>query len=201
MNKREFTDQLRAKLHGLPEQELEERLAFYREMIDDRVEEGLSEEEAVSEIGSVEEIAAQIIADVPLARLAKERLRPKKQPATWVILLLVLGSPLWLPLLIAAAAVVLSLYASLWAVLISLWSAFAAIVGSAVGGALGGAVLAAVGHGMTGLGLFGAALVCAGVSIFAFQGCKALTLATLHMTRAAVHGTKHRLIKGGMNRE
>ena len=112
-----------------------------------------------------------------------------------------LGSPLWLPLLIAAAAVVLSLYASLWAVLISLWSAFAAIVGSAVGGAISGAVLAAVGHGMTGLGLFGAALVCAGVSIFAFQGCKALTLATLHMTRAAVRGTKHRLVKGGMNRE
>ena len=48
MNKQEFLSQLRKGLAGLPQNDIEERLAFYGEMIDDRIEEGLSEEEAVS---------------------------------------------------------------------------------------------------------------------------------------------------------
>ena len=34
-------------------------------MIDDRVEDGLTEEEAVAEIGTAEEVAAQLIAELP----------------------------------------------------------------------------------------------------------------------------------------
>ena len=35
MNKREFIDKLRTKLKGLPNSDIEERLGFYAEMIDD----------------------------------------------------------------------------------------------------------------------------------------------------------------------
>ena len=45
MRKQEFLAQLRKALSGLPQDEIEERLTFYGEMIDDRMEEGLSEEE------------------------------------------------------------------------------------------------------------------------------------------------------------
>ena len=55
----EFLAALRARLSGLPEKEVEDRLGFYAEMIDDRVEEGLTEEEAVLQIGSVEDVAAR----------------------------------------------------------------------------------------------------------------------------------------------
>ena len=44
MNKQEFLSRLEQALSGLPAEELQERLAFYRESIEDRVEEGLSEE-------------------------------------------------------------------------------------------------------------------------------------------------------------
>lgn len=47
MNKQEFLVKLRKGLSGLPKEDIEERLTFYSEMIDDRMEEGLSEEEAV----------------------------------------------------------------------------------------------------------------------------------------------------------
>lgn len=56
MNKQEFLMRLREGLSGLPENDIEERLIFYSEMIDDRKEEGLSEEEAVREIGNIDEI-------------------------------------------------------------------------------------------------------------------------------------------------
>ena len=45
ITKQEFLLQLREKLSGLPQADIDERVAFYGEMIDDRVEEGLTEEE------------------------------------------------------------------------------------------------------------------------------------------------------------
>ncbi|MBO7632200.1 MAG: hypothetical protein J6S78_07730 [Lachnospiraceae bacterium] len=56
MNKKEFSELLRTSLAGLPQRDIEERVAFYEEMIDDRLEEGMSEEEAVRMVGPVGEI-------------------------------------------------------------------------------------------------------------------------------------------------
>ena len=95
MNKQEFLGALKKRLSGLPKDEIEERLAFYGEMIDDRTEDGRTEEEAVAEIGGADEIAAQIIADIPLTRLVKERIKPKRRLKTWEIVLIVLCSPIW----------------------------------------------------------------------------------------------------------
>ena len=44
MNKQEFLAELRKGLSGLPQDDIEERLIFYDEMLEDRIEEGLSEE-------------------------------------------------------------------------------------------------------------------------------------------------------------
>ena len=60
MNKQEFLMRLSKGLSGLPKDDVEERLSFYSEMIDDRIEEGLSEDAAVSEIGDVDKIISQI---------------------------------------------------------------------------------------------------------------------------------------------
>ena len=97
MNKSEFLGTLRKGLHGLPQNDIEERLAFYGEMIDDRIEEGLSEDEAVSAVGDVNEIAAQTVAETPFAKIAKERIRPKRRLKAWEIVLIALGSPIFLP--------------------------------------------------------------------------------------------------------
>ena len=73
MNKNEFLSALRAALSGLPEADVKERISFYSESIDDRIEEGRTEQEAVSELGTVEEIAAQIIAETPLVKIVKKK--------------------------------------------------------------------------------------------------------------------------------
>lgn len=72
MNKQEFLECLRKGLTGLPQEDIEEYRAFYSEMIDDRIEEGMSEAEAVSEIGTTDDIIAQILADTARTKLAKE---------------------------------------------------------------------------------------------------------------------------------
>ena len=110
MHKQEFLDRLRDGLSGLPQNDIEERLTFYDEMIDDRMEEGLSEEEAITEIGSVDQIISNIIADSPKAEAIKENIKPNRPWKAWEIVLLILGAPLWIPLLIAVASIVFACY-------------------------------------------------------------------------------------------
>ncbi|MBO5981935.1 MAG: DUF1700 domain-containing protein [Clostridia bacterium] len=179
MNKQEFLDRLRGELSILPSADTEERINFYSEMIDDRMEEGVSEEDAVAEIGSIESVVEQIIADMPQA--------PKKRKIKgWEILLLALGSPLWISLGIAAAAVIFSVYVSLWAVIISLWAVFGAVAACAVGSIPACVALCVGGHILSGITVLAAGIVCAGLSIFAFFGCKLATKGTVKLTKLCV---------------
>lgn len=187
MTKFEFLFALHEKLKGLPEAEVEDRLRFYIEMIEDRIESGLSEEEAVAAAGSVEEIAAQIAADISPAPSEPKQAEPAKQAKpkqkAGQTALLAMGSPLWFPLLIAAFAVGLGLYVSLWAVIVSLWSVFASFIACGVAGILGGVIMAFAGHSPAGFALMAAGLICTGLSIFTFFGCKAVTKGTTLLTK------------------
>ena len=60
MNKAEFLAALRERLSGLPEEDFNRSVDYYTEMIDDRVEDGMSEEEAVACLGSMDEIITQM---------------------------------------------------------------------------------------------------------------------------------------------
>ena len=153
MTKQEFLSELRNSLSVLPEEDIEERMAFYGEIIDDKIEEGLSEEKAIKEIGSVEEIVSCIIADIPLSKLVKEKIKPKRSLTALEILLIILGIPVWFPLLSAIGAVILALYVSIWALLISLWAVFASIIGCSIGGIVSGIVIAFTGHTLTGVAM------------------------------------------------
>ena len=182
MNKQEFLVQLRKGLAGLPEDDIEERLTFYGEMIEDRMEDGIPEEAAVCEMGPVDELVSQIIADIPLGKLVKEKITPKQKPKAWEIVLLVLGSPIWVSLLVAAFAVLLSLYAAVWSVILALWAVFAAFAVCGLAGVATGIVYAVREDGLSGAALIGAGIVCAGLSVFLFFGCKAATKGILNLT-------------------
>ena len=173
MSKLEFLAQLRKGLSGLPQGDIEERIKFYAEMIDDRMEEGFSEKEAVLSVGSVDEIKDAI---VPV----KEKKRRLKMSE---ILLLVLGSPIWLPLGVSAIAVIFSLYVSTWAVVISLWAVFVSLVVSCPGSIASGIIFVCNANVLSGIAMFGCGAVCAGLSVFMFFGCKAATKGTLLLTK------------------
>ena len=195
MNKQEFLMQLREGLSGLPENDIEERLIFYSEMIDDRKEEGLSEEEAVREIGNIDEIISQIIADTPFARLVKEKVKPSRQLRTWEIVLLVIGSPIWLSLGIAVFSVIISVYITLWSVIISLWATEAALWCSVIGSIFSFVFLIFNGNVTSGIVMISAGMACAGISIFLFYGCKAATKGILLLTKKSVLATKNCFVK------
>lgn len=70
MNKQQFLDTIRDKIGALPPQDRERSLDFYSEIIDDRMEDGLTEEQALEAIGSVEEVAAQILQEAQVPKAA-----------------------------------------------------------------------------------------------------------------------------------
>lgn len=195
MNKAQFLAALEKKLSMLSPADIEQSLAFYAEMIEDRIEEGMCEEEAVAELGSVEEISARILSETPLPKLVKARIKPTRSLRAWEILLLILGFPLWFPLLLAAAILVCSLFIVIWSVAVSLWAAEISL-------AVSGAALLAVGL----LWLFvdppalsflflGSALALAGLSIFGFLGMLYLTKAVIRLCKALHHSIKSFFIK------
>ena len=171
MTKREFLDELRKRLSDLNDEDFAAPVAYYEEMIDDRMEDGLSEEEAVKAIGTPADAATQILREMPLGKLIKARVKTKDKLPVWAIVLLIVGSPIWLSLLVAALSVVISVYAALWSVIVSIWAADFALAVSSVACVLAFPVFSWQGFFITGLSSFGAGLFVAGLSIFLFFGC------------------------------
>lgn len=195
MNKQEFLVKLRRGLSGLPQEDLEERLAFFAEMIDDRMEEGLTEAESVREIGDVDQIIDQIIKEIPFARIVKEKIRTKRKMSVLEMLLLILGAPIWLSLLIACLAVLLSVYIVLWSLVLCLWAAEISLWAAVLAGILEGNVFLFQGNGLSGIAMFGAAVLCTGLSIFLFFGCKAAGKGMVLLTKQAGFALKNRFVK------
>ncbi len=183
MGKEEFLARLGEGLAGLPREDAAERLTFYSEMIDDRMEEGLTEEEAVAQIGPPEAVVSQIIGETPIAKLVRERVRPKRRLRAWEIVLLALGSPIWVSLLVAALAVVFSVYVVIWAVIAALWAVEGSCIAGTLGGAAAGVMQTLKGGPTQGLLLIAAALVLAGLAIFLFFACRAATTGAALLTK------------------
>lgn len=198
MRKQEFLAELRKGLSGLPQEDIEERLLFYSEIIDDRMEDGLTEEDTISQIGTVDEIVSQIMSEIPLSKLVKEKVKPKRVLRVWEIVLLVLGSPIWLSLLIAAFVIAFSVYVVIWSVIISLWAVGFGVAGCSLGGILSSVIFTLQGNLWTGIAMLGAGLLCAGISIFLFFGCQQATKGFLLLTKKMFISSKSCFIRRGM---
>lgn len=174
MNKTEFIDELYHLLNSLSKAERLQHLDYYEEMIADQMEDGLTEEEAVAALGSPADIAAQILGEIPP--------KPSRRFPIWAIVLIVLGSPLWLSLFLAVAAVLVAVIAVVAAVYISLWAAIAvfyaadlAVLLGFLSGIAGGIFYLTQGISMPAVLFFGGGLVCAGATVLLFFLCNLLS--------------------------
>ena len=132
MNKQEYLAALRRALEQMPPEEREKQLAYYDELICDMCEDGMSEEEAAARLGDPNAVAQELLAELPLSTLVKTRISSGGSLSPLVIALLVLGFPLWFPLLVSCGAVVLSLLITIWALFVSYAAVAAALLISAI---------------------------------------------------------------------
>ena len=118
-----------------------------------------------------------------------------KKLKVWQIVFLIVGSPVWLSLLIALFVVIFSLYITLWILIISLWVVFSFVIGSSIGSIIAGIVIVFSSNNLLGIAMIGVGIFCLGLSIFLFYGCKMASKGIIFLTRKAFLGIKSRFIK------
>ena len=196
MNKTEFSQALRRALGKLPSYEVEQSIAFYEEMIADRMEDGMREEEAVAALGPVEAIAAQIIAETP--PIPKAIAKANTGSRTLNVVLLVVFSPLWVPVVLALALAVFMVYLSIWMVIVALWTVVAVLILCAPIGFFLLAWCLANGY----LFQLGAGLAASGLGLFAWFGVLAASKGLVSLTGTFGRWVKSRFVKpDGSNKQ
>lgn len=192
MKRNEFLNQLRARLWALPEADKQRSVDYYSEMIDDRMEDGLTEEEAVAAIGDLDEIVKQILQETPRPPAAPQP--PKQQKAQqsnwkiWVVILLILGSPLWISLAASVLSVVASVYISLWTIVIVLYAVAVAVAAAAIGCIVASFFM--IGRSAEIIVTVGAAALCAGLAIVLFLLGNLAAKGMIALTKLAWQGVK-----------
>ena len=195
MRKDEFLNELRNRLVGLPKDDLENRISFYDEMIEDRIDEGKTEEAAVEEVGPVEEVVRQIASETSLVKLVKEKATPKRSLKTWEIILLILGFPLWFPLVLVAFILCLVGYLLIWILVIVTYVVEGSLIVSSLGGIVG--FFAYLFNGTMNLTSLGTAIGCAGAALLFIFACIGATKVTIKLSRNIVIKIKTAFIGRG----
>lgn len=195
MDKQTFFTALRESLRGLPKEDVERSIEFYEEMVSDRMEDGATEEEAVEALGSVEEITAQVLSEIPLGKLVKAKAKPSRALKGWELLLLILGAPVWVPLLLAVAMVLLMVYVTLWALLFSLYALDFSMAICGIACAVAAPVYIPMGSAPSLFVVLGTGLVLVGLGIFCFYGLNGLGRWGLRLSKGALLRLKSRFIR------
>ena len=194
MTKQEFLKQLEKALGALPKNEIDKSLLYYSEIIDDSIEEGLTEAQAVNRLESVDVISQRILYETPLPVLISSRMKNKNN---WTnALLIVLGFPLWFPLLVSAAAVLLSLYVSVWSVFISFFAVIVAFGASGIATLIYAPIAILIYHNMlNGFGCLGVSLILISLSILLMKLSVPATKAFISVSKKLTRKIKSLFIK------
>ena len=201
MTKEIFLNELRNRLRGLSKEAIDSRIEFYSEMIDDSMEEGLSEEEAIAKIGTVDEVINKILEDTPLLKIVKEKSKPKKTWRAWEIVLLVLGFPLWFPLGLTAIILMLVGYLLIWIAALIVYVVFISIAAASVGGVVLAVISVASGNMFyAGISLAGG-IVCAGLAILLYYASIYVTKAMIKLSKKIALGIKMFIVGRGKENE
>ena len=190
MNKKQFLDELRSKLVGLPQEDIDNRISFYEEMINDRIDEGKSEEEAVNEIGTVDDVIREIAKDTPLVSIVKHKMTPKRKLRGWEVLLIIFSFPFWLPAIIVVIALTFAAIVVLWSGAIAFYATTGAMVGTFIWGVLG-----FIDSGMADTYYLGAALLGFGGTVLMTFACTGITKGMVSLTKLILTGIKSAFIR------
>ena len=189
MNRDAFLAELEKRLAGLPPDELEERIAYYREVIDDRVAAGVPEEAAVAALGPADTVVSRIMSEIPLTELMREKKR-KRTRKGWQKALLIIGFPVWFPLLISAAVLLFSLYIVVWSLVLCVYATDLALAAGAVGCLLVAFAHLRAGNAAAALFFAGGILLCAGAAILMAFASVRITLGMIRLTGKMLTGIK-----------
>lgn len=194
MKKDEFLEELRKNLRGLPKDDVEDRVNFYSEMIDDKISDGSTEEEAVASI-DMYDVVKDVAEKTPLVSLVKEKVKPKRKIRPWEIVLLILGFPLWFPLMLTLMILLLVAILVVWILVIASYAVEVGLFGGSILSLV--VFFAYMGEGEFNLFPLGASFLAAGAAMIFLLVCILSTKITAKLSKKILVGIKMMFIGKG----
>lgn len=195
MTKQEYLSAIRGKIRKMPADDIDKFMDYYSEMIDDRMEDGLSEEDAVADMDAPDDVVDQILADMPLTKLVKEKIKPSHRLKAWEIILLILGSPICAPLLLTAIVLIITMAVVILALLLSFYAIVLSMAVAGIGGLLGVIPFFITQNVPAALFMLGAAFAGIGLAILFIVAVKPVTIGIFKLYKASINGIKRMFVK------
>ena len=157
---------------GVETGERRQAVAYYIEMIDDMVSDGMTEQDAVAALGDPAEAAGNFVSEMG-SEFAK---KPRSSGKALRTAAIIIGSPLWIVAIVVLAVIMLAVYICIWSGVAGLWCGVAGFAAGLIGG-IGGAAIALMvpGGAVAAIWLAGCGIVCAGIGILWLIGMIKLT--------------------------
>ena len=190
MTKNEFTRELKGRINHLPKAERRKILQYYYEMISERMEDGMTEAEAIDALGDLDELLSEY---TPMEKA------PRRGPKlrAWHIIMLICGAPLWIPFVAVMLCIMLAFYIIIWALVVLFYAVFVCL--AACGFALTFASFAGLFTGGVPyfFMLFGAGVFVSGLAILWLLACNAFAKAMAKVTGKTSKGIFRFFFKRG----
>ena len=194
-----WLDMFDETLSKMPKSERKRVVDFYREMIEDKIEEGKSEEEVIQALGNPYDSAKKILDENQIKYKEKdlkdedgfklERTQGKKEMPVWLVLIYgFFGVTVGIPLVVTWFALLVCFWAVFGAMVVSSFACVLAIFASII--------MALVGYVKGGGALIGGAIVGAGVTMILAVGFWYLAI---YMTKATIWAYKKIANRGEKN--
>ena len=181
MTKNEFTRVLKSRINHLPKSERRKILQYYYEMISERMEDGMTEAEAIAALGDLDELFSEY---APVQKEPKKGVRLR----AWHIIMLIIGSPLWICLVAAMLCVLLAFYIVIWALVICFYVIFAALAVSGFACAMASVLSLFYGGAPYFFILFGAGAFLSGLAMLWLIPCNLFAKAMAKITAKTAKG-------------
>lgn len=205
MCRQEFLCSLNSILCNYPSNEVEKCLEYYNECISDRMENGMSEEEAVADLGDIYSIADNIKMEMPITTLVRQKVVasrdseesvPKKRSAPRTVFMII-GIIFALPFIIAFLGIIFAVIVTLLALIPAFFCVTLALGISAVACLVAGIISIVMADSLSLFLYLGASLICASLTILFALITAWVTKGVKKATVGIIKGIKKMLIKKG----
>lgn len=190
MTKQEFLAALEQRLQAVPEDERKRTAAYYDESIDDRMEDGMTEEEAVDSLESIDTIVQRIMKDTPLKTIVKNKVEHKKKLETWQVLLIIFTCPFWFPVGMGGISVAFGLCMAVFGIGLGLFATVIGLCGGGVAAVVGGIYFFISRGAAYGLMTMGLGFCCIGAGIFILLGSIAMVKGVVFLIKKFIQWLK-----------
>lgn len=192
MTKGEFLNRLAYALSALPQQERDKVLAYYSELIDDKIESGKTEQEVIFEFGDINVLAQNILIEnniyINKPKSNKTYLKPL------IIVLLILFSPAIFGIFMGLFGVAIGLACALFAIIFAIFITSVAFALSGIACFFSSFIIIPTSPAY-GILQMGCGLFLAGASLFLFMGTYYLTKAILKLVKLIYNSIRNAFSK------